>query len=155
MIAEGLTSDEMNKRAAGFVPPFSVTRQNVDNYRKRWRIRISEIRELADNAAIEEGLARKSERVSLLRRLAEHMTADLFEHNLFWVSMVKGIGGETHYERVEYQEFNSSEVAQLRGVLDDIAKEVGGRKINLDIGGKLDVVGFDTLLEKVYGKKEN
>lgn len=153
-LAEGLLSDEANRRSAVFEPPFAISRQTMDGYRKRWNIRIAEIREEADNAAIREGLAKKSERVLLLRRLAEHMTADLFERKLFWTSMVKGIGDKDNYERIEYEEFNGAEVTQLRGVLDDIAKEVGERKIAMELGGKLDVVGFGTLLERVYGSKD-
>jgi hypothetical protein len=126
-ISEGLTSDIINERAAIFDPPFSVTRQNVDQYRDRYGVVIAELSKAADYAALNAGLARKENRVRLLHQLADKLTADLLKDDLLWLDQVKGIGSQDNYERVEYEEFNTAEVAQLRGVLDDIAKEVGGR----------------------------
>ena len=37
------------------------------------------------------------------------------------------IGTGPFQERVEFEEFNTAEVSQYRGVLDDIAKEIGDR----------------------------
>jgi hypothetical protein len=137
-IAEGLTSDEVNSRADLFDPPFSVSRQQVDHYRKTRSVDIKELSEKAEYEALNAGLAKRSNRVKLLKRLAEHLTEDLFSRDLFWTDMVKGIGSKDDFQVVEYEEFNSAEVAQLRGVLDDIAKEVGDRKSNVDVtsGGK-------------------
>jgi len=133
-----LTSDEVNSRAELFEPPFSVSRQQVDHYRKTRAIDIKELSEKAEYNALNEGLAKRSERVDLLKRLAGHITKDLFDRNLFWTDMVKGIGSKEDFQVIEYEEFNGAEVAQLRGVLDDIAKEIGDRKGNIDItsGGK-------------------
>lgn len=137
-IAEGLTSDEVNSRAAIFDPPFDVSRQQVDHYRKTRGIEIEEIKKRDEFSALTSGLAKKEERLYLLKQLAEHLAKDLFEKSLFWTDMVKGIGKGDDYERVEYEEFNAGEVAQLRGILDDIAKEVGDRKNSIDVtsGGK-------------------
>lgn len=137
-IAEGLTSDEVNKRAEVFEPPFDVSRQQVDHYRKTRGIEIEEIQKQAEYRALNTGLAIKSRRVELLKNLAEHLTSDLFKKDLFWTDMVKGIGKGEDFQVIEYEEFNAGEVAQLRGILDDIAKEMGDRKGNIDItsGGK-------------------
>jgi hypothetical protein len=132
-IAEGLTSDEVNNRASLLDDPFEVSRQQVDHYRKTRKVQISEILQQSEHEALNAGLAKKSDRVSLLKRLAAHLTEDLFERKLFWTDMVKGIGSKEDFERIEYEEFNAAEVAQLRGVLDDIAKEVGDRKAGMDL----------------------
>jgi hypothetical protein len=66
------------------------------------------------------------------------MMGDLMGGDKMWLLQVKGIGSHDNYERVEYWEFNRSEVESLRGVLDDIASEVGERirKTDLTSGGK-------------------
>jgi hypothetical protein len=66
------------------------------------------------------------------------MMGDLLGGNKMWLMQVKGIGGPLNYERVDYWEFNRSEVESLRGVLDDIASEMSERvrKTDLTSGGK-------------------
>lgn len=135
-IAEGLTSEEVNKRASTFEDPFDVSRQQVDFYRKTRGVIIEELSKQAEFSALNTGLAKKADRVALLKRLAEHLTLDLFEKDLFWCDMVKGIGKGDDFQVVEYEEFNASEVQQLRGLLEDIAKEVGERQGKLDITSK-------------------
>lgn len=125
-VAEGLQSDEINKRAAKFKPPFVVTRQHVDYYRKTRKIDIEEIKQVDETTALTSGLALKEKRVGTLQQLADLMLEDLLNGKL-WTDQVKGIGGAENFERVEYKEFNGAEVAQVRGVLDDIAKELGHR----------------------------
>jgi hypothetical protein len=152
-IAEGLTSDTINERAATVDQPFVVTRQNVHQYRQRYSVRIDEINQAADFAALHEGLSKKENRVLLLHKLAQKLSKDIFENKLLWVSMVKGIGSQDNYERVEYEEFNKAEVESLRGVLDDIAREVGDRSkieqppVNLN----LSIDGLQAVLDKAYG----
>ena len=137
-IAEGLTSDEINNRASLLDDPFDVSRQQVDHYRKTRKFQIDEILQQSEYDALNVGLAKKAARVDLLKRVAAHLTEDLFERKLFWTDMVKGIGSKEDFQVVEYEEFNAAEVTQLRGVLDDIAKEVGERETKTDItsGGK-------------------
>lgn len=132
-IAEGLTSDEVNNRASLLEDPFEVSRQQVDHYRKTRKLQIEEILKQSEYAALNVGLAKKATRVELLKKIANHLTEDLFERKLFWTDMVKGIGSKDDFERIEYEEFNAAEVAQLRGVLDDIAKEIGERQNRTDI----------------------
>ena len=143
-IAEGLTSDEVNSRAAIFDPPFNVSRQQVDHYRKTRKVEIEEIKQRDEFSALKSGLAKKEERLYLLKQLADHLAKDLFERSLFWTDMVKGIGRGENYERVEYEEFNANEVAQLRGILDDIAKEVGDRKNSIDVTTKGEKINGDS-----------
>jgi hypothetical protein len=150
-VAEGLQTDEINKRAEKFKPRFKVLRSQVDYYRKISKVNLKEIKYSDDMAALTTGLALKENRVETLQRLAELMLTDLFGDKL-WLLQVKGIGGTDNYERVEYYEFNSAEVGQLRSVLDDIAAETGGRIKKAEITGKdgeplqpkaIDHEGFD------------
>lgn len=90
------------------------------------------------------------ERVNDLLRLADFLKSQIYEksapdpvtgyqsfHNV-WVPDVKSIGGGEFAERVDIERFNSALLEQYRGVLDDIAKEVGGRVKKSDVtsGGK-------------------
>lgn len=137
-IAEGLETDEINQRAALFEPSFEVTRQNVDKYRKRVAIDIEELRRAGSLKALSEGLAIKEERVRRLQHLASLMERDLFG-GFLWVENVKALGGGEFMQVVDYEEFNASEVREYRGVLDDIAKEVGHRKQAVEHSGGVTV----------------
>lgn len=152
-IAEGLETDEINQRAEKFMPKFKVTRQQVDHYRKTRGIEIQTIRESGEFSALIKGLAKVEERVHLLQELAEKMRADLLEKDGrgFWLPQVKGIGSGLDFERVEYEEFNTAEVAQLRGVLDDIAQELGERGKTLEHKGNIGL--FDIAAWKDERKK--
>lgn len=147
-IAEGLTSAEVNARAADFDDPFEVSRQQVDHYRRTREIDIQEIIKTDEFAALNEGLSKKSERVKLLKRVAQRLTEDLLERDLVWVDMVKGIGSKEDFQVIEYEEFNAGEVAQLRGVLDDIAKELGDRKNAVDLTSKGESINQPLKLDK-------
>ncbi len=130
-IAEGLETDEINQRAVKFKPRFKVTRQHVDKYRKSRNVKLNEIKAADETSALTIGLALKENRVDVLRKLADKFIADLMPENdeghKRWLLQVKGIGGQDNFERIEYYEFNKAEVDSLRGVLDDIAAEVGER----------------------------
>lgn len=126
-ISEGLQSDEINDRAAVFDVPFEVSRQQVDGYRDRRAIEIAAIRRAGEYDALTEGLATKAARVQKLQQLAALMEQDIFG-GFLWTDQVKMIGSGPFAKEVEYEEFNTAEVTQYRGVLDDIAKEVGDRK---------------------------
>ena len=140
-IAEGLESDEINKRAAKFKPRFSVLRSQVTYYRNSRDHKLEELQESGEINALTSGLALKENRVATLQKLANRPLEDHFgegENNRLWLTMVKDIGSHDNYERVEYQEFNRSEIEVLRGLLDDIASEVGERVKKTDVtsGGK-------------------
>jgi len=134
-IAAGMKTDEINKRAAEYKQPFNVSRQQVDGYRKRRKVDIEAIIQQDEMLSLTSGLAIKEVRVSRLKRLAELMEKDLFGDRL-WTDEVKGIGSGPIAEIVEYEEFNRSEVDAYRGVLDDIAKEVGHRVTRQELTGK-------------------
>lgn len=122
-----MQSDEINDRAAVFVPPFSVSRQQVDYYRKTRSEDIQAIVRAGEQDALTEGLAQKGQRVRRLKQLAALMERDLLG-GFLWLDQVKGVGSGDIAQIVDYEEFNKAEVDSYRGVLDDIAKEVGDRK---------------------------
>ena len=134
-IAEGVQSDEINERASRFDPPFEVFRQQVDYYRKTRDAAIKAIVAAGEQEALTEGLALKGERVKKLKQLAALMENDLFG-GFLWLDQVKGVGSGDIAQIVDYEEFNAGEVVQYRGVLDDIAKEVGQRVQRQEITGK-------------------
>ena len=91
-------------------------------------------------AAMEYGIALDYERVNKLKRLAAMLEAQIYErgegdvlHNI-WVQDVKQIGYKENAERVEIERFNAPLISEYRAVLDDLAKETGGRKQKTEIG---------------------
>lgn len=128
-ISEGLQSDEINERAAAEEPSFVVTRSQVQGYRDRRALDMQAIRRAGEHDALTQGLAIKAERVRKLQQLAVLMERDLFG-GFLWTDQIKMIGSGDAQQEVEYEEFNGAEVIQYRGVLDDIAKELGDRRTN-------------------------
>jgi hypothetical protein len=164
-IAEGLDSNEINKRAAKFKPKFIVSRRAITHYRKTREISIAKIKEAGELSALTSGLALADERVAVLQKLADHMIEDLLPPakvgSRLWLDQAKTVA----YEMYEYQEFNKGEVDTLRGVLDDIAAEVGGRvkKSDLTSDGKSLIPEFTpeqilqrvTMLMNIAEKRKN
>jgi len=137
-LAEGIDSPEANHRAAQFEPAFSINRQMADYYRDKIRAKFEQLKQAGELDAMKSGLALKEERVKRLSKLAGLLEEDLFGSDLTWTDQVKMIGSGLVSERIEYQEFNSAEIVQYRGILEDIAKEVGDRtnKTDLTTNGK-------------------
>lgn len=153
-VAEGLKTDEINKRAAKFKPRFKVSGRVVTHYRKTRGVKLEEIKEADETSALKTGLALKENRVDRLQKLAELLIADLFDEDLLWTDEVKGIGGADNFERIDYKEFNKSEVDALRGVLDDIAAEVGERIKKSDVTSGGEPITPVTIIEIVKTKSE-
>ena len=90
------------------------------------------------------GLALDYERVAQLKELFDLLFKELHEkskegvlHNL-WLPDVKSIGSGENAERVDIERYNSPIISDIRGLLDDLAKETGGRVQKKDVtsGGK-------------------
>lgn len=100
-------------------------------------------------AELNYGLALDYERIRALKRLGDLLTDQLYERdpdgNLInlWVADVKQIGSGRDAEQVDIERFNSALITQLRGVLDDLAKEVGGRVQKVSGVGKDGVIPVD------------
>lgn len=134
-ISEGLQSDEINQRAAEFDLPFEVSRQQVDWYRTTREKSIAAMAAASEHDALTAGLALKANRVLKLQQLAALMEQDIFG-GFLWTDQVKMIGSGPFAKEVDYEEFNTAEVQQYRGVLDDIAKELGQRKLPIEHSGE-------------------
>ena len=131
LIAEGLLTDEINVRAGLFTSPFNVSKEQVAYYRRTRHQKITELKETYENKALNTGLARVCIRVERLQRLARLLEDDLFEKELTWVEDRKGVGTGSVAEVYNFFRFNSAEIETYRGILDDIAKEVGGRVMKI------------------------
>jgi len=93
-------------------------------------------------------------RTRKLRRLLALLEKQLYEKGVdadgnidpaklpnLWLKDVKQIGAGEHSERVDIERFNSPLIEQLRGALDDLAKETGGRrqKVDANVSGALTI----------------
>ena len=125
-IAEGLSTTEINERGAKEKPPFSIDRRRVDYYRRTRALQLKTILAVDENNALSSGLALKENRVALLQKLAALLSNDVL-NGFLWTEDTKGVGAGDNAEIIDYDVFNSAEIIQLRGLLEDIAKEVGGR----------------------------
>jgi hypothetical protein len=140
-VAEGLESDELNKRAKKFKQPYTVLRSQVVYYRKSREVQLGKLKEAGENDALTTGLAVKANRVAKLQALADKLYDDLMVGGKLWLEQVKGIGSKEDFERITYYEFNSAEVAQYRGLVDDISAEVGERVRKVDLTSKDKPIG--------------
>lgn len=139
-VAEGLDTEEINKRAAEQQPPWHVSRGAVAHYRKTRKIDRTEIRQQAEAAAIAAGYATVTQRINALTELADRMRQDLLTNGKLWLTRQRAIGPASQVRFVAEEEFNASEVAQYRGALEDIAKELGQRTTNLKIDEEVTVI---------------
>lgn len=91
--------------------------------------------------AIQTGLASTYERVLALKKLADSLTTEIWEPggNLVpgkvWLNDAKQIGKGPYAERIDLIRFNAPLIEQYRGVLDDLARETGGRKQQFEHSG--------------------
>lgn len=145
-LAEGLQSNEINERAATFDPPFSISPRQATYYRKSRKADLLAILSAGEQEALTEGLALVGVRVTKLKQLAALLERDLFG-GFLWLEQVKGVGSGDVATLVEYEDFNKAEVDAYRGVLDDIAKEIGGRVQKEERTGK---DGGPIIFEVIY-----
>ena len=100
----------------------------VDYFRSTRDADLKAIQAAGEFEALTQGYALKENRVKALQVLASLMYRDI-TGGFLWLDQIKALGSGEHMETFEYEEFNASEIQQLRGVFDDIAKEMGHRKI--------------------------
>ena len=93
---------------------------------------IKALQQAGEYDALTQGLSLKAVRVGKLQQLAALMERDLFG-GFLWTDQIKMIGSGDAQQEVEYEEFNTAEVQQYRGALDDIAKEMGHRRTGIDL----------------------
>jgi hypothetical protein len=134
--AEGLRLPEINELASKHVPPFKVEWEQLKYARSKSVAEFTRLREESENEALSEGLARKAIRIRRLAQLAAKLEDDLYENDRLWVTEPKQVGPHL----VEVEKFNAAEVKEYRGLLDDIAREIGDRRqgVNLALTKELD-----------------
>lgn len=91
---------------------------------------------------MQSGLALAHKRVLKLVHLADTLAAEIWDEegnfigDAVWLPDVKQIGRGDEAERVDIVRFNRSILREFRAVLDDLAKETGGRRQRLELGGE-------------------
>jgi hypothetical protein len=146
LVAAGKKSDAINEAGARFDPPFSVSRQQINKYRKSKKVSITEIRKKKEKSALNRGLALKEKRVEKLQKLAALLEKDFFGNKKrLWLKDKKGIGSGPMCKIFDFETFNAAEVAQYRGILDDIAREVGDRAAKIDAGDGAGLAVFQVI----------
>lgn len=91
--------------------------------------------------AMQTGLALIYERVLVLKKLAETLAGQIWNpdgslvKDNIWLKDAKQIGRGALADRVDLVHFNADLIEQFRGVLDDLARETGGRKQQIEHGG--------------------
>lgn len=89
--------------------------------------------------AMEHGFALDYERVITLRKLAAFLLGQIYQTDEdghffnIWLADVKQVGTGGFAERVDIERFNAAIFTELRGLLDDLAKETGGRKVKASL----------------------
>lgn len=95
--------------------------------------------------ALETGFALGYERVITLKKLAGFLVGQVFQSNEagkffnVWLADVKQVGSGEFAERVDIERFNAAIISELRGLLDDLARETGGRKHQLEHSGEIEI----------------
>jgi len=94
------------------------------------------------NHVLKNGLALEFERIKKLMTLADFLEQQICEKNEagshinVWLPDVKSIRDDEKFERVDIVRFNSALFTQYRGVLEDIAAEMGDRKQKVEHTGE-------------------
>jgi len=149
-ILEGLSDQQIMKRAKE-QNHFELTKQGVNYYRqsKAAGKKAERIIERKTDCALKKGLAVRENRVNDLQKIRDKLMEELDKNGL-WIDESKTILTQ-NYETTEIKKtFNAPLIRELRGVLDDAAKEMGERKGTPAINNFL--IGDDALLalKKTY-----
>jgi len=80
--------------------------------------------------AYKERLAQPAERIKVLNEIAEMIVDYLTEHRLM-STVIKQVGAGKQTRMVEEHKMDVAAIQALRGLLDDLAKETGGRPKNV------------------------
>jgi len=149
-ILEGLSDQQIMKRAKE-QNHFELTKQGINYYRqtKAAGKKAKKILEKKTDSALRKGLAIRENRVNDLQFIRDKLMDELNTNGL-WIDESKTILTQ-NYETTETKKtFNAPLIRELRGVLDDAAKEMGERKGTPAINNFL--IGDDALaaLKKTY-----
>lgn len=157
--AEGLSLPEIRQRASEFDPPFEADKRLIKHLRQKAGVKYRQLQEEIESELIGEGLARKARRIKAL--------VDLFDRHLSLIqsraddpSMADIPGGDTGLIVRDYKQdnpiykFDGAVIREMRGLLDDIAKEKSERSQKVELSDPNGEPLFESLaraLEKAYG----
>jgi predicted transcriptional regulator len=149
-ILEGLSDQQIMNRAKE-QNHFEITQQGINYYRQTKSVgkKAEKILERKTDSALRKGLAIRENRVNDLQFIRDKLMDELNTNGL-WIDESKTILTQ-NYETTEIKKtFNAPLIRELRGVLDDAAKEMGERKGTPAINNFL--IGDDALaaLKKTY-----
>jgi predicted transcriptional regulator len=149
-ILEGLSDQQIMNRAKE-QNHFEITQQGINYYRNKKGIakQTEKILNRKTDSALRKGLAIRENRVNDLQFIRDKLMDELNTNGL-WIDESKTILTQ-NYETTETKKtFNAPLIRELRGVLDDAAKEMGERKGTPAINNFL--IGDDALaaLKKTY-----
>ncbi len=122
---------------------------------------------------LETGMALDYERVRKLKRLAAFLEGEIYfegdsvervadddesgvesdSHPKVWLADVKQVGVGEKAVRVDLVRFNAALISEYRAALDDLAKEVGGRKAKTELSGTVATVGVTMEQWKIEREK--
>lgn len=131
-IAAGLETRDIVKAAKADIG-LKISPQHVRKIRFSKKELIAEQFEKVELEAIQSGLARRNQRVQALTKLYNQIQEDVFVHGKLWSMKERSIRTDGGYKEIVDIEFNANLSKELRAILDDIAKEVGGRTITADM----------------------
>ena len=125
--------------------------QTVKYYSAKFSDEIEEARKVLSSETISRGLANKDYRIRKLARLAQRIEKSIEEKTDggkgLWVDDVKlSASGET----VDIEVFAGEAIRQYRGILDDIAKETGGRVSKSQV--TIEKMSNDELVKLITGE---
>jgi hypothetical protein len=142
MAANTLTDEQRNdiarrlangEHCAAIAEAVGTSIANVKYHSRKKKPIIASVKEARITDAITAGLSEVEARVRQLERLNGMLLADI-ANGLYSTDIKMSATGRT----VEVPVFKGRQVAELRGTLDDIAKETGGRKNEVRHSGSLD-----------------
>jgi hypothetical protein len=133
---------------ADIAAAFGCTIANVKYYAGKMQPEIIAAKSARQAVAIATGLSEVDARVAKLEWVFAGIEADL-ARGFYGTDIKLSASGKA----VEVPVFKAQQIAQLRGTLDDIAKERGGRKVRAEVSGPDDAPLVFTI--KIDGMKEN
>jgi hypothetical protein len=89
---------------------------------------------------MEKGFALAHERVAVLSDMAKKLLTEFDEEDRLWLPDVKGIGSNENFQAIDIVRFNAGLVSEIRGILDDLAAETGGRVKETKNSGSIQLV---------------
>lgn len=131
LLAEGRSISEIQDACAKYPEPFYPSERVIQNWRTKTKNKVNDMKRNQEGAVWSEGLAKSEERIKVLKTIAERMLTDLIAEDpaneKVWLNRMKGIGTGPNFIPYTYKEFNAGQIKELRGLLNDIALETGGR----------------------------